>query len=281
MEEPVRVFLLYDSTILANSVPDWVAAGFRDLHEETGLVNHEFGNTQGNSVCQALNGASSGGCEQAGTGNQYSILSGKFCNDVTGHTDCHICLGGNGCTPEEDARHDCAMYMAFVGPQDWEEYQPGSAGASARYFDGDSDYVMLPRMNGRNKQPKRSFAEMTIDVWVKVFDFASPHTVMTEDHWDTGDITLQFWPCDGNGGSYCSGQQGMLIHQVNGNHMPPSPWGHNQVEYRYDWMPNVWCKIVMVSRFAALSVSLTWQVSLLQTTSPRSTRPRTISTSST
>ena len=70
------------------------------------------------------------------------------------------------------------MYMAFVGPQDWEEYQPGSAGASARYFDGDSDYVMLPRMNGRNKQPKRSFAEMTIDVWVKVFDFASPHPIM-------------------------------------------------------------------------------------------------------
>jgi len=59
------------------------------------------------------------------------------------------------------------MYIPFVGPTDFEEFQPGSAGASARYFDGDSDYVLLPRMDGRGKAPKRSFEEITIDTWVR------------------------------------------------------------------------------------------------------------------
>ena len=38
----------------------------------------------------------------------------------------------NGCTAEEDAAHDCAMYLAFVAPEATEEFQPGSGGASAR-----------------------------------------------------------------------------------------------------------------------------------------------------
>ena len=67
-------------------------------------------------------------------GNEYEILSGTF---PAGH----ICLGGNGCTAAEDAQHDCAMYIPFVGPTDFEEFQPGAAAASARYFDGNSDYV--------------------------------------------------------------------------------------------------------------------------------------------
>ena len=98
---------------------------------------------------------------RAGTGSEFEILSGRF---PAGQ----VCLGGNGCTQQEDLEHDCAMYIPFVGPEDLEEFQPGSSGASARYFDGNSDYVVLPRMDGRNKRPKRSFAEMTIDVWVKV-----------------------------------------------------------------------------------------------------------------
>ena len=63
--------------------------------------------------------------------------------------------------------------------------------------------------------------------------------VPQEDHWDTGDMHFQFWPCDGSDGTYCSGQQGMLIHAVNGNTMQPNQWGHSQVE----------CKIVILSRF--------------------------------
>ena len=52
-----------------------------------------------------------------------------------------------------------------------------------------------------------------------------------EDHWDEGDMHFQFWPCDGSDGTYCSGQQGMLIHAINGNTMQPNQWGHSQVEY--------------------------------------------------
>ena len=103
-----------------------------------------------------------------------------------------------------------------------------------------------------------------VAVWVKVFDFASPHPIMNvrlsslrrdapaaprsllihslcrqEDHWDTGDMHFQFWPCDGSDGTYCSGQQGMLIHAVNGNTMQPNQWGHSQVE----------CKMMILSRF--------------------------------
>ena len=61
-----------------------------------------------------------------------------------------------------------------------------------------------------------------------------------EDHWDEGDMHLQFWPCDGSDGTYCSGQQGMLIHAVNGNTMQPNQWGHSQVEYTYNWQANTW-----------------------------------------
>ena len=217
--EPVRVFLLYDSTILADHVPAWVASSFRDRHEETGLGDHAFGDPESH--------------DRAGTGNEWEILSGRF---PAGR----VCLGGNGCTAEEDAAHDCAMYLAFVAPEATEEFQPGSGGASARYFDGASDYVLLPRMNGHAKSPKRAFEEITIDVWVKVYDFANPHPIMNEDNWDTGDMHFQFWPCDGNGGGYCSGQQGLLIHAINGNTMTSNRYGHTQTEYDYDFQVSTW-----------------------------------------
>ncbi len=70
----------------------------------------------------------------------------------------------------------------------------------------------------------------------------SAHTYpcQQEDHWDEGDMHFQLWPCDGSDGTYCSGQQGMLIHAVNGNTMQPNQWGHSQVEYTYNWQANTW-----------------------------------------
>ena len=95
-------------------------------------------------------------------------------------------------------------------------------------------------MNGHAKRPKRAFEEITIDVWVKVYDFANPHPIMNEDNWDTGDMHFQFWPCDGNGGGYCSGQQGLLIHAINGNTMTSNRYGHTQTEYDYDFQVSTW-----------------------------------------
>jgi hypothetical protein len=175
VEEPVRVYLLYDSAILADHVPGWVAENFHDEHEETGLTDHVYGN-HGPGSTDALDAASAAaGRTRAGMGNEYEILSGKFAAG-------HVCLGGNGCTAEEDQAHDCAMYIPFIGPQEWQEFRAGSAGASARYFDGNSDYVLLPKMDGggRKPAPKGSFEEITIDVWVRVFDFDAPHPIMNE-----------------------------------------------------------------------------------------------------
>lgn len=90
VEEPVRIFLLYDPIILQTNTPAWVAASFTDQHEETGLTDHYYGETGVNADRTVQ-----------GMGNNYEILSGTF---PAGH----ICLGGNGCTAAEDAQHDCA-----------------------------------------------------------------------------------------------------------------------------------------------------------------------------
>ena len=91
VEEPVRIFLLYDNVILQDHVPAWVAENFRDEHEETGLTDHYYGETGVNEQRT-----------QQGMGNEYEILSGTF---PAGR----ICLGGNGCTEQEDLQHDCAV----------------------------------------------------------------------------------------------------------------------------------------------------------------------------
>lgn len=233
--EPVRIYLLYDPSIVAAGLPAWVRESFTDSHEETATAGHGYGY---------------GGQETADVHDNYEILSGRF---PAGH----ICLGGNGAPDPHSAawqpdpatgctgynahsRCSDRMYVPFIGPELEVDFQPGSAGASARYFDGDSDYVLLPRMDGRGKHPKRSFEEITIDCWVRIFDMSTPHPIMNEDHWDEGDMHYQFWPCDADGGGYCRGQQGMLIHAVHGNTMQPNRYGHTQVEYSWQPMTNQW-----------------------------------------
>ena len=53
---------------------------------------------------------------------------------------------------------------------------------------------VLPRLDGRNKTPKRSFAVITIDCWVK---FMAPetgkHPIMNEDNWDEDDLHCQLY----------------------------------------------------------------------------------------
>jgi hypothetical protein len=89
----------------------------------------------------------------------FEIYSGQF---PAGQ----ICLGGNGCTAATDADGGCSNYVVFVGPQDLEPNIPGSGTASARYFDGDSDYVVLPRMDGGGGGAgikKGAFETLTVD----------------------------------------------------------------------------------------------------------------------
>ena len=124
----------------------------------------------------------------------FEIYSGKF---PAGQ----VCIGGNGCdkptmlADTEDGT--CSNYVVFVGPDDLEPFFPGGSPASARYFDGDSDYVAIPKLNGGGKNPKGSFDVITIDTWIK---FAAPetgkHPIMNEDHWDTGDLHYQLYEGD-------------------------------------------------------------------------------------
>ena len=169
VDEPVRVYLMMDprNRDSAGRPPTWVSENFADRHEET---------------------ASSGGSAIFGAADTqmgwFEIYSGEF---PAGR----ICLGGNGCIGNEDA--GCSNYVTFVGPQDLEPAFPGSHGASARYFDGDSDYMLIPRVNGGGKNPKRSFETISLDAWVKFMDTQGNHPIMNEDHWDTGDLHYQIY----------------------------------------------------------------------------------------
>jgi hypothetical protein len=116
----------------------------------------------------------------------FEIYSGKF--DAG-----QVCLGGNGC--DYATAPFCSHYIAFVGPDDLEPFFPGMASSTARYFDGDSDYVAIPRLDGHNPSgsPKGSFETITIDTWVKFMDTTGDHPIMNEDHWDAGDLHFQIY----------------------------------------------------------------------------------------
>ena len=119
VNENVRIFLLYDAVILQNDPPAWVRENFHDEHEETARPDWQRWEPDGN-----------GG--ETASDREFEVLSGTF---PAGR----VCLGGNGCTAELDAQHDCAMYVPFIGPSmedrgGWVTFVPGAAGASARYF---------------------------------------------------------------------------------------------------------------------------------------------------
>lgn len=165
VDEPVRVYILFDPRI--QPTPAWLQEHFADRHEETA--------TTGGSVIT--------GAADTGMG-WFEIYSGKF--DAG-----NVCLGGNGC---DAATGGCSQYIVFVGPDELEPAFPGSHGASARYFDGDSDYALLPRMDGGSKTPvDGAFNTLTIDTWVKFMDTQGNHPIMNEDHWDTGDLHYQIY----------------------------------------------------------------------------------------
>jgi hypothetical protein len=105
--------------------------------------------------------------------NTFEIFSGEF-------NPGQICLGANGCTSAIDQSTGCSNYVVFVAPQEWETVHPGAAQASARYFDGMNDYVLLPKMDGGGTKPKGSFDTLTVDVWVKWMKIEGSQPIMNE-----------------------------------------------------------------------------------------------------
>lgn len=77
--------------------------------------------------------------------------------------------------------------------QELEPFFPGSLKASARYFDGDSDYVELPALDGGSVTVPGAFDTITVETWVKWFDVTGNHPIMNEDHWDRGDLHYQIY----------------------------------------------------------------------------------------
>ena len=154
--EAVRVFVLYDRRI--PEPPAWLTANYVDRHEE---VSEATDSSMG----------------------YFEIYSGLFQPGT-------VCTGSNGCTPEIDNDTGCSNYIVLAAPQEWEPYHPGGAQASARMFDGENDYVLLPGMDGGGKDPKKSFETLSIDVWIKWFGddagsarVTGSHPIMNEDHW--------------------------------------------------------------------------------------------------
>ena len=113
----------------------------------------------------------------------FEIYSGTFQPGT-------ICTGSNGCTAEIDADTGCSHYLVLVAPQEWEPYHPGGAQASARIFDGNNDYVLLPHMSPAGSKGG-TFPTLSIDVWIKWLDTQGSHPIMNEDHWDEGALHYQ------------------------------------------------------------------------------------------
>ena len=136
VEEKVRVFVLHDRRII--NKPTWLSLNFVDKHEQI---------TESTDKGMA----------------HFEIFSGEFAAGK-------VCLGENGCTKALDSHGGCSNYVVVVAPQEWEPDHPGGNQASARYFDGDNDYVLLPNLDGGGSKPKKSFNVLTIDCWIKWFD---------------------------------------------------------------------------------------------------------------
>jgi hypothetical protein len=175
-EEPMRVYVLFDHRISAHHAPAWLVENFVDRHEE---------------IAQSGNGQLlPAGHQSAADGNMgyFEIWSGVF-------PPGRVCTGGAGCNGTAGLR-SCSNYMIFVGPDDIEPFVPGSASASPRYFDGNSDYAVLPTLNGGRTDG--AFDIITIDTWVK-FYFAGGggiegnHPIMNEDGWRRGDMHYQIY----------------------------------------------------------------------------------------
>ena len=64
------------------------------------------------------------------------------------------------------------------------------AQASARIFDGNNDYVLLPHMSPAGSKGG-TFPTLSIDVWIKWLDTEGSHPIMNEDHWDEGALHYQ------------------------------------------------------------------------------------------
>lgn len=157
IEERARVFVMHDRRITTK--PVWLKEKFVDQHEQiTESTDRNMGH--------------------------YEIFSGEFERG-------RVCLGSNGCTPALDKKVGCSMYIVVVAPQEWEPNHPGSAAASARYFDGSNDYVALPKIDGGGK--KGVFNTLTIDTWIKWLDVKGNHPIMNEDGWTRGDVHYQIY----------------------------------------------------------------------------------------
>ena len=89
------------------------------------------------------------------------------------------------------------IYDGLIHDADWSNDLPPSQQCQRQgfggFFDGDSDYVALPRLDGGSKRPKRAFDILTIDTWIKFFDTSGNHPIMNEDGWGKCSRSLCFF----------------------------------------------------------------------------------------
>ena len=103
VEEPVRVYVMFDHRISEEGPPAWLVELFSDRHEE---------------IAQSGGFTWAGGSADSAMG-YFEIWSSEF---PIGQ----VCLGGNGCS-DVDLGGSCSNYLVFVGPQELEPFFPGSA----------------------------------------------------------------------------------------------------------------------------------------------------------
>eukprot|EP01043_Picozoa_sp_COSAG02_P001714 COSAG02_NODE_36_length_48934_cov_144.851029_39_plen_581_part_00 len=122
-----------------------------------------------------------------GAGTPGMELSYTFSNDHDTHVPD---LSGNG---RDGIAHcdstDQTQCHGGARPEHVTCTNPGFGG----YFDGEADYVSLPKLTRRRDSASAAYVDIQVDVWAKFHCTTGNHPIMNEDGWTTGDLHYQIY----------------------------------------------------------------------------------------
>jgi len=124
-----------------------------------------------------------------GAGTPGLELSYTFSNDHDSHVPD---LSGNG--RDGHAFCDSLDQSTCNGlPTERPEHVTCTVPGFGGYFDGEEDYVSLPKLTRTDDPASATYSEIQIDVWAKFHCNTGEHPIMNEDGWNTGDLHYQIY----------------------------------------------------------------------------------------
>lgn len=124
-----------------------------------------------------------------GAGTPGMELSYTFSDDLDPHVPDLSGNGRDGIAHCDSTEPTHCIGEVLSRPEHVTCTNPGFGG----YFDGEADYVRLPRLTRRGETTSAEYVDIQVDVWAKFHCVTGDHPIMNNDGWDTGDLHYQIY----------------------------------------------------------------------------------------